>query len=102
MYLIQILLPSPGGNDAPVQDARFAQTRAELVERFRGVTAYLWAPAQGAWTSPDGRLEHDEMVMVEVLTDAFDRGWWRAYAERLAQRFEQETIHVRALSAETP
>jgi hypothetical protein len=100
VYLIQILLPrTPGPRN---QDAQFAQTRAELVEAFDGVTAYLRAPAQGAWTAPDGRVERDEMVMVEVLAPSFDRQWWRAYAATLAERFDQEEIHIRAIAAETP
>jgi hypothetical protein len=102
VYLVQILLPRIGGKDEPVKDSEFARTRAELVEAFEGVTAYLRSPAQGAWTAPDGRVEHDEIVMVEVLVEAFDRAWWRAYAEKLAGRFEQDTIHIRALSADTP
>jgi hypothetical protein len=57
-----------------------------LVERFDGVTAYLHFPAQGAWTAPDGRVERDDVVMVEVVTETFDREWWRAYAARLAGR----------------
>jgi hypothetical protein len=40
--------------------------------------------------------------MVEVITETFDRGWWRAYAAALAQRFRQKTIHVRALPVEMP
>ena len=80
----------------------FALTRAELVEAFSGVTAYLRSPAQGAWTAPDGRIERDEMVMVEVLVDDFDRAWWKAYAATLATRFDQASIHIRALAAETP
>lgn len=102
MYLVQILLPRPAGNRGTVEDTRFNRTREELVAAFDGVTAYVRSPAQGAWTAPDGRLEHDDVVMVEVLVDSFDRAWWRAYAERLAGRFEQEEIHVRALLAETP
>jgi hypothetical protein len=35
--------------------------------------------------------------MVEVVTDSFDRGWWRTYAATLAKRFGQESIHVRAV-----
>lgn len=101
MYLIQILLPRTSG-DARVEDSKFAETRAELVEAFDGVTAYLRAPAQGLWTAPDGRVERDEVVMVEVVTDGFDRTWWRAYADRLARRFGQESIHIRALPAEMP
>jgi hypothetical protein len=100
--LVQILLPRRivGGTEA--RDADFAQTRAELVERYDGVTAYLRSPAQGAWTGPDGQVERDEVVMIEVVTDTFERAWWRAYAERLARRFQQDAIHIRALPAEIP
>ena len=102
MYLIQLLLPRVGVKGGIAGDSEFALTRAELLDAFDGVTAYLRSPAQGAWTAPDGAVERDEVVMVEVLTDAFDRAWWRAYAARLARRFDQEEIHVRALVAETP
>lgn len=100
MHLIQILLPRKSGD--PASDGRFAATRAELVDRFDGITAYLRAPAQGAWVAPDGRIERDEMVMIEVLTDTFDRPWWRAYAKTLAERFDEDEIHIRALPADVP
>ncbi len=101
MYLIQILLPrSPGESGVP--DPRFGETRAELMEAFEGVTAYIRSPAVGLWTAPDGRVERDDVVMVEVLTDSFDRDWWRRYATTLAGRFAQEEIHIRALPAERP
>ena len=45
--------------EEPVQDASFARTRAELVEAFDGVTAYLRSPAQGLWTAPDGSGERE-------------------------------------------
>ena len=38
--------------------------------------------------------------MVEVLTDRFDREWWRAYSAVLAKRFAQDQMHVRALPVE--
>jgi hypothetical protein len=38
--------------------------------------------------------------MVEVVTETFDRNWWRAYAATLAERFAQDVIHVRALPIE--
>jgi hypothetical protein len=102
VYLVQILLPQRrSGKDERATDSEFAQTRAELVEAFDGVTAYLRSPALGAWIAPDGRVERDEIVMVEVLTETFDRNWWRAYAEKLADRFVQDTVHIRALPAET-
>jgi hypothetical protein len=42
------------------------------------------------------------MVMVEVLIEAFERTWWQAYQRTLEGRFEQESIHIRALAVETP
>jgi hypothetical protein len=101
-FLVQVLVPRRSGGNEESRDADFAQTRAELVERYDGVTAYLRSPAQGAWTGPDGRVERDEVVMIEVVTDSFDRAWWRAYATKLAGRFQQEAIHIRALPAEIP
>ena len=100
MVLIQLLLPAktPKGQDAARQ--AFALTRAELTDRFGGLTAYLRAPAVGVWTSPDGDREQDDVVMVEIVTDGFDRAWWRDYAGTLARRFDQEAIHVRALATE--
>jgi hypothetical protein len=96
MVLIQLLLPA---TDAARNDgvAPLAQTRRELAERFNGLTAYLRSPAKGWWTAPDGRTEQDDVVMVEVVTETFDRAWWRTYAATLAARFDEESIHVRAV-----
>jgi hypothetical protein len=103
MVLIQLLLPTrvPGtaGGQQEAADA-LAETRRELAARFSGLTAYVRAPAKGVWTSPDGRTEQDDVVMVEVVTGTFERDWWRAYAAALAARFRQETIHIRALPIE--
>jgi hypothetical protein len=101
MVLIQLLLPTAGnGGDRAM--AALAETRRELVEKFKGVTAYVRSPAKGLWTAPDGHTEADDVVMVEVVTDTFDGGWWRTYRATLAQRFAQDTIHVRALPVEMP
>ena len=99
MVLIQLLLPASGvasgGGLAPL-----AETRRELAERFNGLTAYLRSPAKGSWTAADGHSEQDDVVMVEVVTDRFDRAWWRTYAATLAERFRQESIHLRAVPVE--
>jgi hypothetical protein len=73
-----------------------------LIDRFKGVTAYVRSPAKGLWTAPDGHMEADDVVMVEVVTEAFDREWWRTYSTTLARRFAQDIIHVRALPVEMP
>ena len=99
MVLIQLLLPTnvAASGDGP---APLVQTRGELAEQFNGLTAYLRSPAKGLWTAPDGHSEQDDVVMVEVVTDTFDRAWWRAYSATLAERFRQETIHLRAVPVE--
>ena len=90
MVLIQVLLPTTGALPADGL-APLARTRAELADRFSGLTAYLRSPAKGLWTAPDGHTEQDDVVMVEVVTDSFDRSWWRTYAATLAERFGQES-----------
>ena len=99
VFLIQILLPV---TETPESATRFRTTRDELAERFGGVTAYTRSAAEGLWTSPEGDEERDLVVMVEVFTEQFDRTWWGAYGRRLAERFEQKEIHLRALRAEVP
>ena len=59
-------------------------------------------PRRDSATAQDGHTESDDVVMVEVVTDTFDRAWWRTYSATLAQRFAQDTIHVRALPIEMP
>jgi hypothetical protein len=99
MVLIQLLLPISAQEDAAAEKL-VAQTRAEIVERFGGVTAYVQTPAHGEWIAPGGRRDRDQLVMVEVVAPTFDRSWWRNYADTLARRFAQEAIHVRALPVE--
>jgi hypothetical protein len=96
VVLIQLLLPSSPAAGA----AALSATHRELVERFDGLTAYVRSPAQGFWTAPSGAVELDDVVMVEVVTESFDRGWWRIYADVLAKRFAQDVIHVRAVPIE--
>jgi hypothetical protein len=102
VVLIQLLLPTtfPNGKASREAKAAMAETRRELAETFDGLTAYMRSPAKGTWTSPDGHTEQDDVVMVEVVTDRFDRGWWRTYANKLATRFRQEVVHVRAMPIE--
>ena len=99
MVLIQLLLPT----DRPAHpdtSGPLAQTRRELTEQFRGLTAYVRSPARGSWTPPDGRTDQDDVVMVEVVAERFDRAWWRDYSTTLAARFNQERIHLRAMQVE--
>jgi hypothetical protein len=95
VHLVQLLLPVK-----PDCDHHIARVREELVEHFDGVTAYVRAPARGAWVASDGQEEHDDIIMIEVVVGELDRGWWRQYRETLAARFREEQIHLRVLPAE--
>lgn len=99
-HLVQILLPIHHQDGSAVPIDEFARVRVELTEKFGGVTAYSRSPATGLWKRAEDDIERDQVIMVEVVVDAFDRGWWKAYREQLEQRFAQEEIHARALSLE--
>jgi hypothetical protein len=99
MYLIQFLLPLRDNERRPFPRADFDRVRAELIERFGGVTAFLQSPATGAWKD-EGETTHDEVVLFEVMAKALDRAWWKGYRVELERRFRQEAIVVRALGAE--
>jgi len=98
MHLIQILLPIHRRDGTAVGPEPFARVRDELAERFGGVTAYTRSPATGVWRSGVEEVERDQVVMVEVVVEVFDREWWARYRESLEDRFGQEEVHARALA----
>ena len=99
-HLIQILLPTHRRNGAAVAPEQFARVRVELTERFGGVTAYSRSPATGLWINEDEAIERDQVIMVEVVVEEFDREWWASYRQQLERRFGQEEVHARALVLE--
>ena len=100
MYLVQILLPLTDNDGERLPSSLFAETRALLVERFGGLTAYSRAPAQGLWQPDEGNTTRDELVIYEVMINDLDRSWWKQYRERLELQFRQESIVVRATQIE--
>jgi len=65
------------------------------------VTAYQRSPAAGIWTRPDGTVDGDDVVMVEVEVAALDRPWWRSFRQRLEREFKQEKVLMRAIRVDT-
>ena len=100
MHLIQLFVPLRDNAGTPFAPAMFGAVRAELVEAFGGVTAYQRAPASGLWENDDDGIQHDDLVLFEVMVQPLDRAWWKAFAARLAQRFRQDEVMVRALPCE--
>jgi hypothetical protein len=99
-WLVQILLPLYDNDGRHFGEAPFAETRAELVDTFGGVTAYQRAPARGLWKTDDGEVAKDDVAVFEVMTENLDRAWWDTYRRTLERRFRQETVVVRALAHE--
>ncbi|MBW3617951.1 MAG: hypothetical protein KY446_09410 [Proteobacteria bacterium] len=98
-HLITLLLPLYDNAGAPFPPELFARVRAELTERFGGLTAFSRAPAEGVWRD-GGRTSRDEVTVLEVMADHLDRDWWRFYRRELEQRFQQDAIVVRAQAFE--
>ena len=99
MHLVQLLLPVRNNNGEEFDQRLFEDVAAALTERFGGVTAYNRAPAQGRWESR-GKVEHDEIVVMEVMADSLDRGWWQNFRSELERRFSQDRLIVRAETIE--
>jgi hypothetical protein len=100
-HLVQILLPTQMRDRTPVPPEQFARVRVELTERFGGVTAYSRSPATGLWKrDEDDAIERDQVIMVEVVVEVFDREWWAVYREQLESRFGQDEVHARVLAME--
>lgn len=97
MYLIQILLPLSDNQRHPFPRDHFDKVAVDMTTRFGGVTAYTRAPAEGRWFQ-QGHTAPEEMVVIEVMTDALDAPWWAAYRADLEVTFRQERIIVRALA----
>ncbi len=99
-FLVQMILPLYNNNGRPFAPEMLKQVRTELSEKFGGLTAYTRTPAEGTWEDDGGRTRREDVVIVEVMTDALEREWWRNYAVELATRFEQKELVVRSLAFE--
>lgn len=53
------------------------------------------APAEGLWACGGARIK-DDIVVVEVMAETFDRTWWKELQSRLETTLQQEEIVVRA------
>ena len=97
MHLVQLLLPLYATGGDRLSQELFAQVRQQLVDRFGGLTTYSRAPARGVWEDEQAStVEHDDIVVYEVMVDTLDRAWWAAYRQELTARFRQKELVVRA------
>jgi hypothetical protein len=95
MHLVQVLLPLFDNNGQVFEEALYLAVKDTFARKFGGVTAYVRSPAEGAWHGPTGAASHDEIVILEVMTDRLDRRWWRKMRSELARAFRQEQLVIR-------
>ena len=99
MYLVQILLPVYDNDGHPFDASEYVRLRAELADRFGGVTAYTRAPARGVWKDEAGETTRDDIVIFEVMTPDLDETWWTGFRKELETHFRQDSVIVRALTS---
>ena len=99
MHLVTILLPLDRRDGAPQPAALFGEVRAELAQRFGGATFFTRAAAEGVWED-GGAIDEDRIVLVEVVAETLERGWWAQYRRRLETAFGQDEVLIRASAAE--
>lgn len=99
-YLIELFLPLQDNEGNAFARAQVEAVRETLTRRFGGVTAFMRAPATGAWKDHAGRVNRDQVVRLEVMTDDMDRDWWGEFRMHLEAEFKQEEILVRATRIE--
>ncbi len=95
--LIQLFLPLYDNEGQVFPRQSLDAVRAELTERFGGVTAYVRSPAVGAWEDEHGAVQRDDMLLFEVMAEELDRGWWTRYRETLEGRFRQDEVLIRTM-----
>jgi len=101
MHLVQILVPVYDNAGQPFGRELFGSVRSRLIERFGGVTAFVQSPALGLWKDPHSEAtRRDEMILIEVMVQRFERAWWTAYRRELEHAFRQDEIVVRVLGFE--
>ena len=96
MHLVQILLPLYDNAGRPLSRELYSALARDLTARFGGLTAHTRAPAEGLWREGRAETVRDDIVIYEVMTDAVDEGWWRAFRARLERDFRQDAVVIRA------
>jgi hypothetical protein len=99
-HVVEIFLPLNANTGERFDTELFDRIRAELLERFGGVTFFSRSPAEGLWAQQGDTPAHDEIVVVEVLVEDLEPIWWGRYRRKLEAAFEQEEILIRAFEVQ--
>ena len=68
---------------------------------IQSVTSFTRTPAEGRWK--DGRkTEHDDIAVIEVMTETIEHEWWSDFRRHLEQQFNQDEVVIRCQPIQTP
>jgi hypothetical protein len=95
MHLVEVFLPLNTNDGTPQPIELFRPVREQLADQFGGVTAFTRNPAKGISLLEDNERAEDDIIVYEVIVEAFDRHWWQSYKRDLEERFQQEEILIR-------
>lgn len=95
MHLVQLLLPLYDNTGIQFEQKLYTDVRNELVDRFGGITAYTRAPVHGLWQESE-QIVRDDLIIYEIMVEKLEEEWWRGYREILENRFQQQSLVVRA------
>lgn len=95
MFVVELFLPLERPDGTPVEPGVFERVKAQLTDRFGGVTSYLQSPAEGAWKPSSHEIIHDRVAIFEVMVKDVDTTWWRDYRRLLEQELDQDQILAR-------
>lgn len=94
-HVIQLLLPLCAFDQKPLPQDLHAKVKAELMQKFGGLTTYCRLRADGEEPPMVGSVEKDR-VAYEVVVREFDEVWWSCYRHALERRFDRRDVVVRA------
>jgi len=95
MYLVQLLLPLYNNSGMRFEKEIYSEVRNELMDRFGGITAYTRAPVHGLWHDSE-QVVRDDLIIYEIMVKELNKKWWCEYRNTLENRFQQDTLVMRA------
>jgi len=95
MHLVQLLLPLYSNSGVQFEPTLYTEVRNELVNQFGGITAYTRAPVHGLWQESE-QIVRDDLIIYEIMVETLEEEWWREYRITLENRFQQQSLVVRA------
>lgn len=94
LHLVKIYIPLASNSGVAFAPEKFSAVKKELLDQFGGLTAFTQAPADGLWEQNSNSLDHDKIVIFEVLTKTLNPRWWDKYRKKLEQEFSQDSIQI--------